>query len=164
MERSGLLMGSPVNAISQPCASILPMFVSCVLRNPPDGANWRGYSASRVTRFQYVTSTAARSPNTPISLPTSHSVVFSGRRSRLPRLLGVRPGPAEEASGSNVVNFANAPGWRPDCPIAARSRRVEIFDVNALPPHPDNALGSTDMLALGYHTPSDVFPNALLRS
>src|SRR5947209_19050202 len=111
-----------------------------------------------------MTSKSASWPSTPSSMLTSHSVVFSGSRSRLPRLLGVRQGTDEEAIGSNVVNFANAPGCRPDCPIAARSRRVEIFDVNALPPHPDNALGSTDMLALGYHTPSDVFPNALLRS
>src|SRR2546427_11552552 len=150
MERSGLLMGSPVNAISQPCASILPMFVSCVLRNPPDTGNWRGYNASRVTRFQYVRSTAARSCRTPISLPTSHSVVFSGLRSGLPRLLGVRPGPAEDASGSNVVNFANAPGWGPDCTIAASTRTVEIFEGSALPPTPDNALSLTDRRHRGY--------------
>src|SRR5439155_15100140 len=126
-----------------------PMLDNWTRRNPPDGANCRSHNASRVTRFQYVTSTAARSFKTPISAPASHSVCFSGLRLGLPRLSGARPGPVCEASGPNVVNLSNAPGWRPDCPTAARTRTVENFDRTADVPHPASELGWTEMLAFG---------------
>jgi hypothetical protein len=91
-------------------------------------------------------------------------VLISGLRFGLPRLSGCSPGPVSEGSGENVVNLSNAPGCRPDCPIAARRRSVEIRLVSAEWPQLDRALGMKDSPALGYHTPWDVFPKALLRS
>ena len=117
--------------------------------NPPDGAYCRGYRAFRVMRRQYVMSRPARSWKPPISVPTSHSVLTSGFRTGLPRLDGPSPGPVSELSALNVVNLSKAPGCRPDCPSAARSRRVDSLDVRGPVSQPGIALGMTERLALG---------------
>src|SRR5256885_16639998 len=99
----------------------------------------------------------------PSSLPTSHSVAFSGFRLGLPRLLGARPGPNSLVSGTNVVNLSKAPGCSPDSPIAARTRNVDTCDRHAALLQFESELGGSEMLALGTNTPWDVLPKRLLR-
>ena len=125
------------------------MFDNCSRRNPPDVGYWRGYSALSVRRRQYVMLSPSWFWNAPISLPTSHSVPISGRRSGFPRFPGASPGPRSDGSATNVVNLSKAPGCRPDCPMAARSRRVGTRAVKAEWPQPAIALGMTDTLAFG---------------
>src|SRR5258708_32158516 len=100
----------------------------------------------------------------PLPVPTSHSVLTSGLRSGLPRLLGTSPGPSPEEYALKVVYLSNAPGCRPDCPSAARRRNVDSFDVRGPLSQPGMALGMTDRLTLGWNTPADVLPQALFRS
>ena len=100
-------------------------------------------------RFQYVTSTPARSLKAPTSLPSSHSVLTSGFKSGLPRFSGPTPGPVSDDSALKVVSLENAWGWRPDCPTAARRRSVDSLDPHVELPQPARALGWTERLAFG---------------
>src|SRR5690554_5996350 len=146
--------------ISNPCALISPILSSCVLRKPPDGANWRLTRTSLVTRFQYVMFRPSRLSKKPISPPTSSSVETSGFRSSLPRLSGETPGPSDDASGPNVVNLSNAPGCSPDFPSAARRRRVLTRGSEK----PSMSLGTKDTDVFGYSAPPALSPNAEWRS
>ncbi len=63
----------------------------------------------------------------------------------MPRFEGWTPGPNSEGSGEKVVNLSNAPGCRPDFPIALRKRSVEtmLFD------QPRPWLGTMEIDAFG---------------
>src|SRR5687768_6525444 len=148
-ERFGRSSMNDLTRASQPHAFNCPILASCDARKPPLTGKRLAYSASLVSRCQWVNPNDVRSSKMANSAPSSISVDTSGLRSGFPRLLGTRPLPVGEVSAVYVVSLSNAPGWRPARPIAARKRNVDRYFAMKLDRQASLSLGMMDTDACG---------------